>query len=50
MFDEDEAGRVGRDDAARRLATHAFVHVIVFRHEGQQPEDLTRKHLDELLG
>jgi DNA primase len=41
MFDEDDAGRTGREEVLRRLATRAFVRVIVFDEEGFQPENLT---------
>jgi DNA primase len=42
MFDEDEAGRTGREEVLRRLATRMFVRVIVFERENFQPEHLTR--------
>jgi DNA primase len=41
MFDEDDAGRTGRDEVLCRLATKAFVRVIVFEQEDFQPEHLT---------
>jgi DNA primase len=42
MFDEDDAGRGGREEVLRRLATKMFVRVIVFERENFQPEHLTR--------
>jgi DNA primase len=42
MFDEDDAGRAGREEVLRRLATKMFVRVIVFEQENFQPEHLTR--------
>jgi DNA primase len=43
MFDEDDAGRTGREAVLCRLATKAFVRVIVFEQEAFQPEHLTRE-------
>ena len=50
ILDEDEAGRAGREDAARRLSRCAFVRVHTFYGEGTQPEDLAKDELDEALG
>jgi DNA primase len=41
MFDEDAAGRAGREEVVRRLAKRMFVRVIVFEKEDFQPEHLT---------
>lgn len=41
MFDEDEAGRVGREKAAAILSTLYFMRTIKFSQEGQQPDSLT---------
>ncbi|MBI5767647.1 MAG: toprim domain-containing protein [Verrucomicrobia bacterium] len=41
MFDEDHAGREGREDVLRRLAFKAFVRVVASTEEGFQPEQLT---------
>lgn len=49
LFDEDDAGRAGREKALLRLARYTFVRVVVFPQEGQQPDHLTREELDELL-
>jgi DNA primase len=47
IFDEDEAGRVGREDIAVRLAKFVFVKVHVFEHENQQPDKL---NVEEVKG
>lgn len=49
MFDEDEAGRTGREKALARLARHLFVHVAVLPHPGAQPDHLTECELHALL-
>ncbi|MBI5769789.1 MAG: toprim domain-containing protein [Verrucomicrobia bacterium] len=49
MFDEDDAGREGREDVLHRLALRAFVRVIAFADEGFQPEDLKAEEA-KLLG
>jgi DNA primase len=48
MFDEDDAGRAGREEVLRRLATKAFVRVVVFPTENYQPEQLTVEEAKEL--
>jgi DNA primase len=50
MFDEDDAGRAGRDEVLRRLATKAFVRVVAFEKEDFQPEDLTAGQAQHILG
>jgi DNA primase len=50
MLDEDEAGRIGREQVLQRLATRAFVKVFQFPKEGQQPTDLSGDELRELIG
>ena len=50
FFDEDDAGRKGREKALSRLAPHAFVRVIELPEEGLQPEHLDAEGLVELLG
>src|SRR5665213_1010963 len=47
MFDEDEAGRAGRDDIAMRLAKFVFVKVHTFDHDGQQPEALNAEEVKQ---
>jgi DNA primase len=49
LFDEDEAGRIGRDKALLRLARQSFVRVVVFPEEGQQPDHLSVSELETLL-
>jgi DNA primase len=49
MLDEDEAGRVGRDDVAVRLAKFCFVKVHEFGQDGTQPEQLSPEDLAEIL-
>jgi DNA primase len=49
MLDEDDAGRVGREQALPRLATKAFVKVFKFPNEGQQPDQLTTEEIHSLL-
>jgi DNA primase len=50
LLDEDEAGRMGREDMAVRLAKFVFVTVHAFDQEGQQPENLTAKEAKQMLG
>ncbi len=50
FFDEDDAGRKGREKAMAKLAPHAFVRVIELPEEGLQPEHLDAEQLVELLG
>ena len=49
MFDEDEAGRKGRQDAAAKLSCFAYVRTHVFDQEDMQPEHLTEEQLATLL-
>lgn len=49
MFDEDEAGRMGRDRALVRLARKLFVRVAILPQEGAQPDHLTESELHALL-
>lgn len=41
MFDEDEAGRAGRQVVLQRLSLRAFARVDSFVSDGFQPEQLT---------
>lgn len=41
MFDEDDAGREGRETALLRFALKRFVRVQAFAEENFQPEKLT---------
>ncbi|MCI0537350.1 MAG: CHC2 zinc finger domain-containing protein [Verrucomicrobiales bacterium] len=49
MFDEDNAGRAGREDTLKRLAKTTFVKSVILSEEGQQPEQLTAEELQRLL-
>ncbi|MES2595780.1 MAG: toprim domain-containing protein [Verrucomicrobiota bacterium] len=49
MFDEDEAGRMGREKALVRLARRLFVRVAPLPQEGAQPDHLTANELHALL-
>jgi DNA primase len=50
MLDEDEAGQLGRDEIAVRLAKSAFVKVHRFEKPGTQPDQLSADEIQELLG
>jgi len=50
MLDEDEAGRIGREDIASRLSKFCFVKVHVFRRPDAQPEGLSAEELEDILG
>jgi DNA primase len=50
MFDEDEAGRVGREDIAVRLAKFVFVKIHVFDHEDQQPDKMSADEMQQFIG
>jgi len=50
MLDEDEAGRVGRENIAQRLAPWLFVKVHVFGEECRQPEDLSPDEARRICG
>jgi len=45
MFDENEAGRMGREEAAARLSRFAFVKTHVFDLEDMEPEHLTAEQV-----
>lgn len=49
MFDEDDAGRAGREKALVRLARQTFVRVVPLPQEGAQPDHLTENELHALL-
>ena len=48
MFDEDEAGREGREKALQRFASKAYVRVIQLN-EGAQPDSLPPEQINSLL-
>ncbi|MDQ3831048.1 MAG: CHC2 zinc finger domain-containing protein [Candidatus Tectomicrobia bacterium] len=45
MFDEDEAGWKGREDALSRLSSRVYVRVIGLGEEGTQPDSLSEEGL-----
>ena len=49
MFDEDDAGRAGREKALLRLANQMFVRVVPLSGAGSQPEHLSADELHNLL-
>ncbi len=49
MFDEDNAGRAGREKALLRLSRHTFVRVVPLPQEGAQPDHLSENELHALL-
>lgn len=49
-LDEDEAGRVGRQDIACRLSKFCFVKVQVFEKPSTQPEHLSAQEVEHLFG
>ncbi len=49
MFDEDDAGRAGREKALMRLSRHLFVRVVPLPKEGAQPDHLSEGELHALL-
>jgi hypothetical protein len=49
IFDEDEAGRAGREDIAVRLAKFVFVKIHVFDQEDRQAEHLNAEEAAALL-
>jgi DNA primase len=49
MFDEDDAGRAGREKALLRLSQHLFVRVVPLPQEGAQPDHLSESELHALL-
>jgi len=49
MFDEDDAGRAGREKSLVRLARQTFVRVVPLPQEGAQPDHLTENELHALL-
>lgn len=48
MFDEDDAGREGREGALLRFARNRFVRLVSFAKEDSQPESLTAKEVQLL--
>jgi hypothetical protein len=50
MFDEDEAGRSGFQDALVRLISQVYVKQVRLGEKGLQPDSLSREGIKELLG
>jgi DNA primase len=50
MFDEDDAGWKGREDALSRLSSRVHVKVIGLGEEGTQPDTLSPESLAQYLG
>ncbi|MGC6504946.1 MAG: CHC2 zinc finger domain-containing protein [Coraliomargaritaceae bacterium] len=46
LFDEDEAGRKGRETAAAQLASKLYVHILPLESEGMQPDSLTESEIE----
>ncbi|HNQ87872.1 MAG TPA: toprim domain-containing protein [Verrucomicrobiota bacterium] len=49
MLDEDDAGRAGREEIARRLAPWFFVKIHVFEKAGTQPDQLSAEEVAALV-
>jgi hypothetical protein len=49
-LDEDQAGHIGRDDIASRLAKFCFVRIQQFEKPGTQPENLSSEQVNTLFG
>ena len=49
MLDEDDAGRAGREEIARRLAPWLFVKIHVFEKTGTQPDQLSADEVAALF-
>ena len=50
VLDEDDAGRRGRDEIARRLCLCRFVKIHTFAKEGMQPDQLSHDEIQQLFG
>ena len=46
LFDEDDAGRAGREAIAARLASKLYVRVLPLNSEGMQPDSLTNEEIE----
>ena len=49
MFDEDEAGWKGREEALSRLGHRVFVKVIGLGEEGRQPDSVPEADLKKYI-
>jgi DNA primase len=50
MLDEDDAGRAGREDIARRLSQFSYVKAHQFNEPGTQPDHLSAEQVQQLMG
>jgi len=50
MFDSDEAGRSGSEDALSRLVSQVYVKLVKLGEEGLQPDSLSKQKIKKLLG
>jgi DNA primase len=50
LLDEDDAGRIGREEVVQALSPFVFVRQCAFAEEGRQPEDLTQVELADITG
>ena len=50
MFDEDEAGWKGREEALSRLSSRVHVKVVGLGEEGTQPDGVSAETLAQYLG
>ena len=50
MLDEDDAGRAGREDIARRLSRFCYVKAHQFDEPGTQPDHLSAEQVHQLMG
>lgn len=50
MLDEDDAGRLARDEIAAQLAKFCFTKIHVFAEPGMQPEDLSPESVQHIVG
>jgi hypothetical protein len=50
MFDEDEAGWKGREEALSRLSSRVHVKVVGLGEEGTQPDGVSPETLARYLG
>jgi DNA primase len=48
LFDEDDSGRLCREQALQRFASQAYVRVVAFEKEATQPDQLTPEEIDSL--
>jgi hypothetical protein len=49
MFDEDEAGWKGREDALSRLSSRVYAKVIGLGEEDRQPDSLGKEDLTRMM-